>query len=80
MLFCVLEPMLNLTVKGDSTAANVNDLKPYSTYMVTIALITKHGDGLHSDPLLKTTMEGGTCTGLNFTHSYPFLPETTKNI
>lgn len=42
--------------------ASVTSLKPYTTYMVTIALITKHGEGLHSDPLLNTTLEGGTYT------------------
>lgn len=59
-----IEPMLNKTVSGEMAQdsrgiANVNNLKPYTTYMVTIALITKHGEGLHSDPLLNTTLEGG---------------------
>lgn len=39
----------------------ITNLKPYTTYKVTIALITKHGEGLHSDPLLNTTLEGGLC-------------------
>lgn len=38
---------------------SITNLKPYTTYKVTIALITKHGEGLHSDPLLNTTLEGG---------------------
>lgn len=38
--------------------AVITDLKSYTTYMVKIALITKHGVGLYSDPLLNTTMEG----------------------
>eukprot|EP00102_Acyrthosiphon_pisum_P024183 XP_016661393.1 PREDICTED: phosphatidylinositol phosphatase PTPRQ isoform X2 [Acyrthosiphon pisum] len=57
------EPMLNKTVSGDMAQdnrgfASITDLKSYTTYMVTIALITTHGEGLHSDPLLNTTLEG----------------------
>lgn len=57
--------MLNKTVGGGETLqenigrTTIEDLKPYTTYMVTIALVTKHGEGLHSDPLLNTTLEGG---------------------
>lgn len=59
-----LEPMLNKTVSGDMAQdsrgiASISNLRSYTTYMVTIALITKHGEGLHSDPLLNTTLEGG---------------------
>jgi len=55
--------MLNKTVSGEMAQdsrgiASITDLKSYTTYMVTIALITKHGEGLHSDPLLNTTLEG----------------------
>jgi len=59
--------MLNITVSGEMAQdssrgiASVTNLKPYTTYMVSIALITKHGVGLHSDPLLNTTLEGGPC-------------------
>ncbi|XP_060857654.1 cytokine receptor-like isoform X2 [Metopolophium dirhodum] len=57
------EPMSNKTVSGKMTQDNrgissITDLKSYTTYMVTIALITTHGEGLHSDPLLNTTLEG----------------------
>lgn len=56
--------MLNKTISGDMAQesrgiASISNLKSYTTYMVTIALITKHGEGLHSDPLLNTTLEGG---------------------
>lgn len=56
--------MLNNNVSGEKVQdsigiTRITDLKPYTTYMVTIALITKHGEGLHSDPLLNTTLEGG---------------------
>lgn len=67
LLVYYIEPMLNKTVSGEMAQdsrgiASVTCLKPYTTYMVTIALITKHGEGLHSDPLLNTTLEGGTYT------------------
>ncbi|XP_050425934.1 cytokine receptor-like isoform X2 [Adelges cooleyi] len=55
------EPQLNKTVNGETAQGgrgNITMLKPYTTYMVMIALITKHGEGLHSDPLLNTTLEG----------------------
>ncbi|KAL5237172.1 hypothetical protein ACI65C_004582 [Semiaphis heraclei] len=58
------EPMLNKTVSGEMAQDNqgissISDLKSYTTYKVTIASITRHGEGLHSDPLLKTTLEEG---------------------
>lgn len=56
--------MLNKTVSGEMAQDNqgissISDLKSYTTYKVTIASITRHGEGLHSDPLLKTTLEEG---------------------
>jgi len=53
--------MVNKTVGGKITQdsggmASIMDLKSCTTYMVTIALITKHGERLHSDPLLRTTL------------------------
>lgn len=64
MYYYLVEHILNKTVSGDMGLdsrgiANITNLKAYTTYMVTIALITKHGEGLHSDPLLNTTLEGG---------------------
>lgn len=59
-----LGTLLNETIGGEMQLdsrgiANITELKPYTTYMVTIALITKHGEGLRSDPLLNTTLEAG---------------------
>lgn len=75
VFMCLIEPMLNKTVSGEMAqdsrgTATITHLKPYTTYMVTIALITKHGEGLHSDPLLNTTLEGG----INY-----FLYDSFKN-
>jgi len=39
--------------------ATITELKPHTTYMITIASITNHGEGLHSDPLINTTLEEG---------------------
>lgn len=62
-MYFVLEPMLNKTISGENMVQDskgcISDLKSYTTYMVTVALITKHGEGLHSNPLLNTTLEGG---------------------
>lgn len=56
--------MLNKSVSGEMVndsrgVVDILDLTPYTTYMVKIALVTKHGVGLHSDPLFSTTLEGG---------------------
>ncbi|VVC42350.1 Fibronectin type III,Immunoglobulin-like fold [Cinara cedri] len=50
------ETTLNKVVSGE--IATIENLKPYTTYKLTIALITKHGEGLQSDPMLNTTLEG----------------------
>nr|CAD7605805.1 unnamed protein product [Timema genevievae] len=50
----------NCTIFDDRQTANsytVDGLKPYTTYMVSIAVITKAGEGAHSDPLYNTTLE-----------------------
>ncbi|KAK7792052.1 hypothetical protein R5R35_014563 [Gryllus longicercus] len=36
---------------------NVTGLRPYTTYMVNIAILTNNGKGTPSDPLFNTTME-----------------------
>jgi hypothetical protein len=43
-----------LTIHG-----NISNLKPYTTYMVAIAVITQNGEGLQSEPLYNTTLEAG---------------------
>jgi hypothetical protein len=59
--FCVTEHELNTTVMGDPQTihGNITDLKPYTTYMVAIAVITQSGEGLQSEPLYNTTLEAG---------------------
>lgn len=34
---------------------------PYTSYIFYVALITTHGEGLLSDPIVRTTLEGRTC-------------------
>lgn len=63
-IFYILEPILNKTISGEMTQdsrgkATITELKSHTTYMVTIASITNHGEGLHSDPLINTTLEEG---------------------
>ncbi|XP_069693403.1 cytokine receptor isoform X2 [Periplaneta americana] len=53
------EDGLNTTVMGDPQTihGNITNLKPYTTYMVAIAVITQTGEGLQSEPLYNTTLE-----------------------
>lgn len=53
------EHELNTTVLGDPQTihGNITNLKPYTTYMVAIAVITRSGEGLQSEPLYNTTLE-----------------------
>ncbi|PNF42338.1 hypothetical protein B7P43_G03672 [Cryptotermes secundus] len=53
------EHELNTTVMGDPQTihGNISNLKPYTTYMVAIAVITQSGEGLQSEPLYNTTLE-----------------------
>jgi hypothetical protein len=57
----VTEHELNTTVMGDPQTihGNITNLKPYTTYMVAIAVITQSGEGLQSEPLYNTTLEAG---------------------
>lgn len=57
-------PKLNRTIKADSHTIHgiVNNLKPYTTYMLAVAVLTKSGEGLHSDPLYNTTLEAAPTT------------------
>jgi hypothetical protein len=60
-IFYVTEHELNTTVLGDPQTihGNITNLKPYTTYMVAIAVITQSGEGLQSEPLYNTTLEAG---------------------
>lgn len=53
------EPKLNTTIKADANTIHgvISNLKPYTTYMIAVAVLTKNGEGLHSDPLCNTTLE-----------------------
>jgi len=57
-------PMLNSTIKADAHTIHgiVDNLKPYTTYMLNVAVLTKSGEGLHSDPLYNTTLEAAPST------------------
>jgi len=57
-------PMLNSTIKADVRTIHgiVDNLKPYTTYMLNVAVLTKSGEGLHSDPLYNTTLEAAPST------------------
>lgn len=70
-IFKYLEPK-TIQLKGGEIAhrsrtfSYVRNLKPYTTYMITVALVTSIGEGMPSDPLFKTTLEGGKCSSNNF--------------
>ncbi|XP_053977661.1 uncharacterized protein LOC128875796 [Hylaeus volcanicus] len=55
---------LNTTIKGDrhTTNGRVYNLKPYTTYMLAVAILTKSGEGVHGDPLYNTTLEAAPST------------------
>ncbi|XP_043508865.1 cytokine receptor [Frieseomelitta varia] len=57
-------PKLNTTIKADPHTIHgiVHNLKPYTTYMLAVAVLTKNGEGLHSDPLYNTTLEAAPTT------------------
>lgn len=53
------EPSKNITVLSSQYAMRgiVNNLKPYTTYKLTLSMLTKYGEGLESEPLHNTTLE-----------------------
>ncbi|EZA53737.1 hypothetical protein DMN91_008451 [Ooceraea biroi] len=57
-------PKLNRTIKADPRMIHgiVDNLMPYTTYMLAVAVLTKSGEGLHSDPLYNTTLEAAPTT------------------
>ncbi|XP_024884406.1 uncharacterized protein LOC112462719 [Temnothorax curvispinosus] len=56
--------MLNSTIKADARTIHgtIDNLKPYTTYMLNVAVLTKSGEGLRSDPLYNTTLEAAPST------------------
>lgn len=57
-------PKFNRTIKAEPHLIHgiIDNLKPYTTYMMTITVLTKSGEGLHSDPLYNTTLEAAPST------------------
>ncbi|XP_046483327.1 uncharacterized protein dome isoform X2 [Neodiprion pinetum] len=58
---------LNRTVKADPQTMHgvVSGLKPYTTYMLSVAVLTKNGEGPQSDPQYTTTLEGAPTVPVN---------------
>lgn len=56
---CQNNSMQNVTIKADPDTIHgiVTGLKPYTTYKIAVSVLTKKGEGLHSDPLFNTTLE-----------------------
>ncbi|XP_017887788.1 uncharacterized protein LOC108629550 [Ceratina calcarata] len=57
-------PKLYTTIKAGPHTMNgiVNNLTPYTTYMLTVAVLTKSGEGSQSDALYDTTLEAAPTT------------------
>jgi len=73
-LFYVLGSMLSKTMSREAAQKEggftlLTNLKPYTTYIVSIAISTNYGKGIHSDPLLVTTL--GLGGGWYFKQEYP---------
>ncbi|XP_071454335.1 cytokine receptor isoform X2 [Hetaerina americana] len=55
------EPKQSTTIRTsdsqDLTRGRATDLKPYTTYMVAVSVLTKSEEGIQSDPLYVTTLE-----------------------
>ena len=60
-MLTVTVPEKSITISGDIMMihGNVTGLTPYTTYMVTITVLTKSGEGQPSDKNYKTTLEAG---------------------
>lgn len=58
-LNCKPNTKFNTTIKADSHTIHgvINNLQPYTTYMLAVAALTKGGETLHSEPLYNTTLE-----------------------
>ncbi|XP_025196270.1 cytokine receptor-like [Melanaphis sacchari] len=63
--------MLSKTISREAAQKDggftlLSNLKPYTTYIVSIAISTNYGKGIHSDPLLVTTLRLGRDTHTQF--------------
>lgn len=55
-------PEQNVTTAAHEMQYVVGNLIPYTTYMLSVAVLTKGGEGLHSDALFNTTLEAAPTT------------------
>lgn len=55
-------PEQNVTTDAHQMQYVVDNLIPYTTYMLSVAVLTKGGEGLHSDALFNTTLEAAPST------------------
>lgn len=57
-------PERNTTIKAESHTIHgvVGNLKPYTIYKLSVAVLTKNGEGTKSDPLYNTTLEAAPST------------------
>lgn len=57
-----IDALQNVTIPGDSTLVHgkIENLRPYTTYRLEIAVMSKHSTfSQPSDPLFNTTLEAG---------------------
>lgn len=58
--FCSAGPNQNVTVSNPQESfANLTGLRPYTTYSISIAVLSSAGESLPSDPLYNVTLEAG---------------------
>ena len=52
---------MSTIIEGDAltTGGNMTNLKPYTTYRVSVSVLTKNGEGQKSEPRFTTTLEDG---------------------
>ncbi|XP_012229180.2 cytokine receptor [Linepithema humile] len=61
-------PKQNVTTEAHQMQRVIDNLIPYTTYMLSVAVLTKGGEGLQSDALYNTTLEAAPSTSpLNVT-------------
>lgn len=61
----IIKPLENntlLRINQDITSLVITKLKPLTTYLFSVAVVTNYGEGIPSDPLFVTTQfHGNTC-------------------
>lgn len=82
-LFYIAGSMLSKTMSKEAAQKEggftlVTNLKPNTTYIISITISTNYGKGIHSDPLLVTTLALG--GGWYFKQEYSkFIHQIMKN-